>query len=1175
MSELTKEQLAAVEDRGGQILVSAAAGSGKTRVLVERLMRYLEAGEDIDRFLIITYTNAAAAELRGKILDALYEKIGADPGNLATRRQAELLRRAHIETIHGFCTGVIRENAHVLGIQPDFRVADEAETRILKDQALSELLDELYDSGDKDFYALADTMGAGRDDSALTEVILDTHVKLLSHPSPEAWVEKELELLALHDVTDIGRTVWGRVIMERAKDSADYWIDEMEYLVDEAAQDPAVEKGYGVSFRGTLESLKAFRTSLDGSWDEAKAASDIAFPPGRLSGYEELKEVRLRCKREMLKISSLFWDSSEKALADMRAAAPASTALLRTVLRFDELYGEAKRRRGALDFSDLEHMALRVLTDAEGRPNERARQISGRFTEIMVDEYQDVNLIQETIFGAVSRDGENIFTVGDVKQSIYRFRLADPTIFLRKYLSFPDAENAATGEPRKIVLSNNFRSRAGILDAANFIFKNCMSAGLGDLDYTEREHLRPGAAKPETAEPEVELDLIDLAGDDDEEAPDKSGAEALFAAGRIRELVDRARIPDENGEARPVRYGDIAILMRSPRAALPVWERVFARCGIPLATDQPTDFFTCHEVSLTISILSVIDNPRQDIPLISVLRSPLFGFTSQELAQIRLYDREGDFWQALTAASEENEKCAGFVEWLYRARRAAPDMTAEEILWYVYGETDLPAHVAAMPEGQKRRENLMFLLELAHTSESSGYRGLFGFLSWLRRLRERDDGVEKPGAAPGNAVRIMSIHKSKGLEFPIVFLGELTHRFNTEDTRARLLIHPELGVGPKLTDTERRLEYATVARRAVAEKLRRETLSEEMRVLYVAMTRGREKLIMLVTSADAGLFVSKLTNTPLPAPPELLRGCQSMAEWIMIPALRRPESDGIRFGIPNVPCDTVGAPWVMRLVDKGSLHMPEKDEAVSPEAATPEAAGELRERLEYVYPHLSATLMPSKLTATELKGAYKDEEANEEAVGLEEEKPPEIEVRAPVRPRFMEGREGLTPAQRGIAVHTVMQYARFDKCLTYEGAKGEVERLRAMRTISDEQAKAVDPGIISRFFASEPGELILSAEKLWRELKFSILASSGELPGLEPGEKVLLQGVVDCCAQRDGKLTVIDFKTDYVTPESVNERAEYYAGQLRAYSLALQKMLNKPVERAIVCFLTAGWHIDV
>ena len=377
-------------------------------------------------------------------------------------------------------------------------MADEAETRILKNQALTELLDEMYDSGDKDFYALADTMGAGRDDSALMEVILDTHVKLLSHLSPRAWVEKELELLALDGVTDVGKTVWGRVIMDRAKDSADYWIEQMGYLVDEAEADPKVEKGYGESFRGTLKSLMAFRVSLDGSWDEARAASAIAFPTGRLSGYEELKEVRLRCKRETGKISALFWDSSEKALADMRAAAPASMALLRTVLRFDELYGEAKRRRGALDFSDLEHMALRVLTDGEGNPTDSAARIAGRFTEIMVDEYQDVNLIQETIFGAVSRDKKNIFTVGDVKQSIYRFRLADPTIFLGKYLNFKDAENAAEGEPRRIVLSNNFRSRPGILDAANFIFKNCMSAGLGDLDYTEREQLYPGAVRPET-----------------------------------------------------------------------------------------------------------------------------------------------------------------------------------------------------------------------------------------------------------------------------------------------------------------------------------------------------------------------------------------------------------------------------------------------------------------------------------------------------------------------------------------------------------------------------------------------------------------------------------------------------------------------------------------------------
>lgn len=1176
MSRLTSEQLAAVEDRGGQILVSAAAGSGKTRVLVERLLGYVLAGEDIDRFLIITYTNAAAAELRGKIMDAVYERIGADPANMALRRQAELLRRAHIETIHSFCGGIIRENAHKLGVQPDFRVADEAEARMLKDGALSELLDELYDSGDRDFYALADTMGAGRDDSALMDVILDTHVKLLSHPSPSEWVEKQLKLLSLQGVTDIGATVWGREIMARARRAAVYWAEQMEYLTDEAAADPKVEKGYGESFRATLRSLRSFISALDGTWDTARAASAIDFPTGRLSGYDELKAVRNRCKKEMGKISALFWDDSEKAIEDMRAVAPASMALLRTVLRFDGVYAEAKRRRGVLDFSDQEHLALRALVDINGAPTDTARAVAARFTEIMVDEYQDVNLIQETIFGAVSRMGRNIFTVGDVKQSIYRFRLADPTIFLKKYLTFAEAGAAADGEPRKIVLSKNFRSGKGILDATNFIFQNCMSGELGEIDYTQREYLRPGLPVSEPAEPEVELDILDMSGGDEEDAedaPGKSEAEAFFAAGRIKELVSSSVIPDGNGGVRPVRYGDIAILMRSPRSALPVWQQIFAAEGIPLAADKPSDFFTRHEVSLTLSLLSVIDNPRQDIPLISVMRSPIYGFTSQELAGIRLYDREGDFWQAVTLAAREDEKCRKFVEELRRMRLASPDMTAEELLWYVFGRTELFAHVAAMPEGRERKESLMLLIELAHTCESSGYRGLFGFLSYLQRMREKGDGPDMPDRDPGDAVRIMSVHKSKGLEFPVVILAELTHRFNTEDTRARLLIHPELGVGPKLTDTKRRVEYYTVARRAVMERLRREMLSEELRVLYVAMTRARDKLVMLVTYSDAEREVAKLANAPLPVPAELLAGCRSMAEWILLPALRRPESDAIRFGIPNVPCDTEGDPWAVRLVSAGA---PSGGEAPRTEPEAPrhvEVSEELRDRLGYVYPYKAATAMPSKVTATELKGAYKDVEANEEAAAMSADD--EKAMRPPTRPQFMEGRGGLTPAQRGTAVHTVMQYADFDRCLTVSGAAEQIERLRANKTISDEQAASVRPQIISGFFATEPGKLILGAERLWRELKFSLLADSELLPGFAEGEKILLQGVIDCCVERDGKLTVIDFKTDYVTPETVDERARYYKGQLSAYALALERMMKMPVERKIVCFLTAGCHRDV
>ncbi|MGM9522373.1 MAG: helicase-exonuclease AddAB subunit AddA, partial [Oscillospiraceae bacterium] len=858
MSEikLTPEQAEATVNSGGQLLVSAAAGSGKTKVLVERLLKRVDAGLDVDDFLIITYTNAAAAELRGKIMDAIYERLADEPENKRLRREAALCGKAQIETIHSFCSGVIRENAHILGIAPDFRIADENESLLLKQDVLSNMLDELYDSGGAEFFALADTMGAGRDDSALGSVILDTHTKLLSHPDPEKWVDKQIKMLRLDGAEDAGKTVWGRVLMDKARDTAQFWEGRIGAVLSEAAANPDFEKAYGESLRVTLSGIERFKTALEaGTWDEAREASAVSFPrPKNISGFDDLKEVRTQCRKALEKTAELFYDSSEKCLGDMRLTAPAVSSLLKTVLLFENKYSAEKRRRGILDFSDQEHLALKLLVDGEtGEPTRTAREISLRFAEIMVDEYQDVNEIQELIFGAVSREGRNIFMVGDVKQSIYRFRLADPTIFLRKYLSFKDAQDAEDGEGRRIILSRNFRSRAEILNAANFVFKNVMSVKFGDMDYTPREYLYPGASYPESSEPPVELYVIDAGSEIEEESQDdKTDVEARFAAGRIRELVGSAMVSDGVGGLRPADFGDIAILMRSPRSRLPKWIAALSEQGIPVAAETSSGFFGEMEVSIALSLMYIIDNPRQDIPLISVLRSPVYGFTSEELARIRLEDQEGDFYSALKKSAGKEEKSALFLKELEDFRRAAPDMTSDELLWHVCGKTGLFAIVSAMPGGEKRRANLMRLFEYARSFESAGYKGLFGFVTYMRRLQEQGETPQPDaGAGAENAVTIMSIHKSKGLEFPIVILADTTRRFNTEDSKKPLLIHPELGVGPKRVDIARRIEYPTIARRAVRAGMLSEGLSEELRVLYVAMTRAKEKLIMLCSFTDA------------------------------------------------------------------------------------------------------------------------------------------------------------------------------------------------------------------------------------------------------------------------------------------------------------------------------------
>ncbi len=1203
--EPTSEQRAAIESEGGRLLVSAAAGSGKTRVLVERLLRRVDAGEDIDRFLVITFTNAAAAELRARIMDAIFDRVAAAPADLRLRRQAGLLGRAHIETIHSFCASVLRENAHRLRLPPDFRIIDEKESDNLKDTVAADLLDELYAENDPDFNALADIMGAGRDDSGLVEVILDTHRKLLSHPSPEKWAARQLGALELEGVTDAGATVWGRSLMDETRESAEWWIKTLGETVDGCSDSERFMKSYGDGIRITLSGLADFRDALGESWDAAREAlKNVDFPRARggAPGFEREIALRNACRDWVRKLPDTFWDDSEKALSDMRAMAPVTRSLLETVLKFDRRFSELKRKKGVLDFSDQEHLTLRLLTDpVTGEPTDTARELSGRFAGIMVDEYQDVNEIQETIFNAISKDGRNIFTVGDVKQSIYRFRLADPTIFLRHYDAFADENDAKDGEPRKVILSRNFRSRPSILDAVNFVFENIMSRSLGDLDYGERERLYPPDGTAPDGEPHVELDLISarepsapadgekperqerISEDgEDADAPDRVVAEAAFAARRVKELVASETVTGGNGVSRPLTWGDVAVLLRSPKPVQAVWQKVFALEGVPLASSQPSDFFAEYEVSLALSMLSILDNPRQDIPLITVLRCPVYGFTADDLARIRLYDRTGDFWSALTAAAEEDERCAAFVGDLNELRTLSPDMTSDELLWALYTKTRLFAVVSAMPSGQERRENLMLLLELARSCEGAGYRGLFGFMTWVRRLRARGDGPETVSGGTENAVTLMSTHKSKGLEFPVVILAGLTHRFNNEDSRARLVIHPELGPGPKRLDLARKIEYNTIARRAVAAKLRRETLSEELRVLYVAMTRPRDRLIMLCTYPDAWKAVKKLANMSLPVSAQLLSSMLCPADWLLAPVLRRPESEPIRFGLRNDPCAVSGAPWDIRLVGPEwfRTHAPSETEGET-ESETPAAPPpELVARLEYVYPHLSAVAMPSKVTATELKGTDSTASAADEAVSLAPEAGEEpgtapAPISPPERPAFMGGSGGLTPAERGTAAHMVMQYADYARCKTVQGVKEEIDRLYKMAILTREQAEAVKPELIAGFFLSRPGRLVLGADRLHRELKFSLLVDSGEIPGFEKGEKVLMQGVVDCCVEKNGKLTVIDFKTDRVTDASIARRSAYYAGQLASYALAVSRVFGLPVERKIIYYLTAGKFVEL
>lgn len=1158
----TAAQSAAINDRGGALLVSAAAGSGKTRVLTERLMKYItdpDSPEDIDRFLIITFSRAAAAELRGRISDELAARAAENPADKRLRRQSALVQRAQIGTIHSFCASLLRENCHLLGLAPDFAVADEDRARALMRQSLERVMDEAYVNPDPEFLELADTVGAGRDDRRLSELVLKLHAGMQCHARPAEWASAQIEAIS-REHSDAGETVWGRELLGSASREALYWADGMDALVSAMAQpgNEKMMKAYGGSVGATADGLRALAAASELGWDAARAALPIEFP--RFSPLkdaadpalaERVKSRRAACQKAAKKLAADFAEPSEKLLGDLARTAPAMRALLRLVMRFDERFTAEKRRRSLVDFSDLEHLAAELLTNPDGGQSAAAREVSSRFTEIMVDEYQDVSSVQDLIIRSVSRDGKNVFMVGDVKQSIYRFRLADPTIFIDKYLSWPDAGSAADGQPRRVLLSDNFRSRPEIIDCVNAVFSLIMSRDLGELDYDADAALRAGL--PGTGElPPPELIAVPmLSGDDDSERPDKVACEATCVAARIRSMVESGVTVTENGVPRPAGYGDFVILLRSANVTGGVYRRELARCGVPVQADQAGGFFRAPEITVMLALLDVIDNPRQDVPLISVLRSPLFGFTADDLSAVRVCDREGDFFTALTVSAEQNEKSRAFLETLERLRLFARDAELELLIREIYGELDCMASAAASDGGEAARANLSLLFELAHGFEASGWRGLHRFLIWARSMDERGQEPGTGAASAGGAVRIMSVHKSKGLEFPIVFWCDTARRFNTGDLRESVLVHPVLGLGPKLTDTERGIEYPTIARRAAAKRITRETLSEEMRLMYVAMTRARERLYITCVLRDPAGTVSSLSEVAArPVPPQALLTMDSPAKWLITAAL----ADGERH---------------LRLTQGGTdaARKAENSAARAPEAGGSPEYDELAASLGWKYPHGCAVSLPSKLTATELKSLSDEPDGEAGTVA-----PAQKRVFRPLLPA--EGRR-LTAAETGTATHAVMRYIDFADVSSPEAVRAAVGRMAAGGRLSAEEAAAVDARAVFGFFASGLGRRVLAADRVWRELPFTLLCPADMFFPEGNGEELLLQGVIDCCIAERGELTVIDYKTDRVTAETAPARAAEYAPQVRAYAYAMERMTGLPVKECALYFLRAQAAVAV
>ena len=1170
MSEkLTPQQLQAVTDRGGNLLVSAAAGSGKTKVLVDRLMGYISDPTNpanIDDFLIITYTKAAAAELRGKIATKLSKMIADSPGNRHLRQQMQRLYLTQISTVHAFCTDILREYAYRTDIPADFRVAEENECLEIQLGVLTELLESAYCEidTDRDFYELVNSQGLGRDDRQIPEIVLKVYNSSCCHLNPDAWLDWCLDASTIENIEDVSQTIWGAYLIEELDSYLDLQIHALEKCVNMAAENGNMEKPLAL-LNDTVYQLRRLRECK--KWDDIIRLKDIDY--GRLifskkcaesPDVEHIKAVRSSCKKGLEKKLRKFSDNSCEILRDMHQIAAAQRGVVSLTKKFSAAYKTAKKRKRVLDFSDLEQSVIDLLM-GKGRNTYTliADEIGDRFREVMVDEYQDSNAVQDAIFTAITYRNNNCFMVGDVKQSIYQFRLADPDIFLAKYNLYKPAGRNAPGEGRKVLLSNNFRSSGAIIEAVNDVFSTCMSVSVGGLDYGEDESLYEGIPHKSLEDPDVELYAINV-------QEDSYNEEADFVACRICELLDGTHTIREGDGFRAIKPEDIVILLRSPGSVGSAFLNALEKQGIRCTTGSGTDLLHTEEIETLRSLLQVVDNPLQDIPLVATLTSRLFCFAADDLAQMRCEHPGGSVYSSLRASN--NEKVRGAWQTIENLRHKARINSLPKLIQYIFDHTNLDAVFASLDDGESRVENLQNFYQFVCDAEASGVKNLNSFIKYLDVLEEKGICVGGDKKIAG-AVTIMSIHKSKGLEFPVVFLCGLSRGFNQDSVRSQILCDKDLGLGLSCVDTTNRIRYPSLAKRAIASKMIAESISEEMRVLYVAMTRPRDRLIMTYASRNIESTLKNIVSRMDVCDPLLLTcDVDCPGKWVLLTALRHSEASAL-FAISGYPLRTqvYKYGWKVRVIDGATNHITVQMPVANITELDSGAREQICNAVSYCYPYVEATRMPSKQTATQLKGRFRDQEA---AQNTKDEHRTTYKWR---RPKFVENK--IEGKEYGNVIHAVMHFIDYKACTDMTGVEAEIARLTQMGFISKDQGLTVNAADIAAFFDTELGKQIRESENVLREFKFTLLIDSQDQEAKLQHGKILLQGVIDCALIEQDGITVIDFKTDKVTENTVLQTAEQYRAQVMAYADALERIYEKPVKSKQLYFFSLGKFVSI
>ncbi|WP_100398671.1 helicase-exonuclease AddAB subunit AddA [Bacillus sp. FJAT-44742] len=1231
----TDEQWQAIDAKGNNILVAAAAGSGKTAVLVERIIRKIVDPDDeaeVDRLLIVTFTNAAAAEMRNRIGEAINKEIQKQPGSLHLRRQLSLLNRAHISTLHSFCMNVIRKYYYKVNIDPKFRILDDTEGELMREEIIEDIFEEEYGiEGNSSFYNLVDMYSGDRSDDALRSLVRRLYDFSRSHPSPEYWLD---QMAARYDISDAERVEdlpWTPELLQDIQSQlrgAQSWIEKALQVTHE----PGGPHPYGENLSEDLEKISLLLQA--DNWAELYDKFQT-FTYGKLKTIrktegvlddlkEQAKSLRERAKKQTQELKEgLFSRPPEVFLKDVKTMAPSIRYLVKLVKEFSSRYQEAKREKALVDFSDLEHICLTILTQGFGEngtrlPSEAAKEYQDYFVEVMVDEYQDTNLVQETILSLLSK-GDNRFMVGDVKQSIYRFRLAEPGLFLQKYKKYQEEDNT---DGWRIDLAKNFRSRSEVLDATNFLFRQVMDERVGEISYDQAAELRLGnTSYPQSAGFEAELAVINK-GDpiessrneneliELEEELETAQLEARLIARKIKGLVESGQeVFDKDSKAmRKIRYRDVVILMRSMPWAATMMEE-FKKENIPVYAELSTGYFEAVEVAVMMSLLKVIDNPYQDIPLASVLRSPIIGLDEEELAQIRIKDRKSSYYEALKIASIEMEdealkdRVTFFLERLNHWRTSARCGSLSELIWDLYRETGYYDFVGGLTGGKQRQANLRALYDRARAYEETSFRGLFRFLRFIERMQERGDdlGAARALGEQEDVVRIMTVHKSKGLEFPVVFFAGMNKQFNMQDVRGTVMLHKELGLGSKFIDSALRVSYPTLPQLAIKSRMKLESIAEEMRVLYVALTRAKEKLYLVGTVKDAEKSLQKwqehvsIEDWLLPAAERAKSS--SYLDWIGPAVLRHSAGTDLR-GEENAKVlesvENDPSRWKIEIKQQEELQqLPEKKETAAsllenkvkrldPVEESSPYQEVVRFRLEWDYPFQSASVHRSKQTVSEIKHDIDDEYSDREFIG-------HFKSEAAERPRFMQ-RSRLTPAERGTAIHAVMQHVPLRSTFSKE----EVDRLLFMMTerelLTKEQAESVDTEAVVQFLSSELGKRVSSARTVEREVPFTVAMASSKAyrdwNENEEDEKVLVQGVVDLLFRDEkGDLVLVDYKSDKITnrftggfEEAEQVMRERYQTQVSIYRQALESIFNEKIQESYLYFFdgsyTFAMHTD-